>query len=208
MSIELAKFSTLLIASILLAGSLTLIYVQSNRSSAPLTTPTNTIIVYQYGYVVKHPNGSKVFVATKEYTVTPPTPPKEFKGPMIIKSVPGLNATFVLSSGVVKAGEQLWIKAVFRGEKASDVRCIFVDVINPSGVAIEKLAIMPPGPSPPHCYVSEGKLVCQPIAGTGYKQDYNVLEFRINIPSNAMPGIYIIVINVMLMSLEIPVVVT
>jgi len=200
LGIGLAKFSTLLIVSILLAGSLTLVYVQSNRSSAPLTTPTNTTIVYQYGYVVKYSNGSKAFVPTTEYTVTPPTPPKEFKGSMVIKSVPGLNATFILSSGVVKASESLWIKAVFGGEKASSVCYLFVYLINPEGVVVERILIPPPK-------------VPTPIPGIEIKPRTD-REFRIDIPNNAIPGRYTIIINVTtcdnvkLLDLEIPVVIT
>ena len=120
LGIGLAKFATLLVVAILLAVSLTLAYVQSNKSSAPLTTPTSTIVVHQYGYVVRYPNDSKVFVATTEYTVTPPTPPKEFKGPLIIKSIPGLNITIILSSDRVRIGEKLWIKFILRRSTLND----------------------------------------------------------------------------------------
>jgi len=182
LGIGLAKLSTLLVVAILLAVSLTLAYVQSNKSSAPLTTPTSTIVVHQYGYVVRYPNGSKVFVATTEYTVTPPTPPKEFKGPMVIKSVPGLNATFVLSSGVVKAGESLWVKAVFGGEKASSVCYLFVYLIDPEGVVVKRILIPPPK-------------VPTPIPGVEIKPRTD-RGFRIDIPDNAIPGRYTIIINV------------
>jgi len=117
---ELAKLITLIVISTVLVGSLTLAYVQSNKSSAPLTTPTSTVVVYQYGYVVKHPNGSKAFVPTTEYTVIPPTPPKEFKGPMVIKSIPGLNITIILSSDRVRIGEKLWIKFILRRSTLND----------------------------------------------------------------------------------------
>jgi len=118
----LAKLSILLVASILLAGSLTLAYLQSNSSTTSLTTPTNTIIVYQYGYVVKYPNGSEKFVVTKAYTytLTPATPPKEFKGPMVIKSIPGLNITIILSSDRIRIGEKLWIKFILRRSTLND----------------------------------------------------------------------------------------
>jgi len=117
---ELAKLITLIVISTVLVGSLTLAYVQSNKSSAPLTTPTNTTIVYQYGYVVKYSNGSKVFVPTTEYTVIPPTPPKEFKGLMVIKSIPGLNITIILSSDRIRIGEKLWIKFILRRSTLND----------------------------------------------------------------------------------------
>jgi len=117
---ELAKLITLIVIPIVLVGSLTLAYVQSNKSSAPLTTPTNTTIVYQYGYVVKYSNGSKVFVPTTEYTVIPPTPPKEFKGPMVIKSIPGLNITIILSSDRIGIGEKLWFKFILRRNTLND----------------------------------------------------------------------------------------
>jgi len=124
LGVGLTKLSILLVASILLAGLLTLAYLQSSSSTASLTTPTNTVpvVIYQYGYVVKHPNGSEEFVVTKAYTytLTPPTPPKEFKGPMITKSIPGLNITIILSSDRVRIGEKLWIKFILRRNTLND----------------------------------------------------------------------------------------
>lgn len=116
----LARLVTLLAVSILLAGSLTLVYMQSNRSPAPPTTPTNTIIIYQYGYVVKYPNGSKVFIPTTEYTVIPPTPPKEFKGPTVTRAISGLNVIVTLSSDRVRIGEKLWIMFILKRSTLND----------------------------------------------------------------------------------------
>jgi hypothetical protein len=149
------------------------------------TPATSTEVVYRYGYIVKYPNASETFIPTTQYTTTLPTPPMEFKGPIVNESIPGLNATTVLSSGEVKAGEELWIRIMFRGEKVSDVCKLFVDIVDSEGNAIRKILIPP-------------LKVPTPIPGMEVrpKTDYHIRDFRIDIPSNATPGKYTIVINV------------
>lgn len=174
----------------------------SSTSLNSVTSATSTMVtvVYQYGYVVRYPNGSETFIPTTQYITTLPTPPTEFKGPIVNMSTPGLNATIILSKGEVKVGEQLWIKAIFRGEKASAVCFLFVDVVDSEGNAIRKIGIPPPKVPTP-----------RPGIEVNPETDYVIREFRVDIPNNATTGRYIIAINVttcskeVLMSLKIPI---
>jgi len=174
----------------------------SSTSLNSVTSATSTMVtvVYQYGYVVRYPNGSETFIPATQYITTLPTPPTEFKGPIVNMSTPGLNVTIILSKGEVKVGEQLWIKAMFRGEKASAVCFLFVELINPDGIVVEKIGIPPPKVPTP-----------RPGMEVKSETDYVIREFRVDIPSNATIGRYTIAINVntcsneVLMSLEIPI---
>jgi hypothetical protein len=153
----------------------------STTSLNTVTPATSTVVtvVYQYGYIVRYPNGSETFIPTTQYATTLPTPPTEFKGPIVNMSTPGLNVTIILSKGEVKVGEQLWIKAMFRGEKASALCFLFVELINPDGIVVEKIGIPPPKVPTP-----------RPGMEVKSETDYVIREFRVDIPNNATTGRY------------------
>ena len=87
-------------------------------------------MIQQYGYVIKNPNGSEIFITTAVKTITSLLKLEAFRGPVINKIVPGLNVIVILSSDKIRIGEELWIRILLAGEKADKVNTAFLTVIN------------------------------------------------------------------------------